>query len=271
MSDIDQLEHLAAKQKKADEMIAKLSAPLNIEDVQFMASKQLNDNECLVLAYKNARIDMRRLDEAVGHANWQREHKCVDGHWFCKVGVRIGGEWIWKEDAGSESNFEAEKGAASDSFKRACTNWGIGRELYDYPTIKVQGKAKNIYPQYWKWDAGYDDDGKIKWLRGMDGPKEMFTWPHDNLPVNVYQHNDTVRENWDDVHAIKEAIANEDWPTVVEYSDGMEAKVKHNLWLATTKGGLFTTAERNALHGNDVSRARNELNGKPTEELVENE
>ena len=85
---------------------------------------------------------MRRLDEAVGQSNWQREHKCVDGHWFCRVGIKIDGEWIWKEDAGSESNFEAEKGAASDSFKRACTNWGIGRELYDYPTIKVQGKAK---------------------------------------------------------------------------------------------------------------------------------
>ena len=139
-----EIEFNIVMQGRAKEMIAKLSAPLKIDDVQFMASKQLNDTECLVLAYKNARIDMRRLDEAVGQSNWQREHKCVDGHWFCRVGIKIDGEWIWKEDAGSESNFEAEKGAASDSFKRACFNWGIGRELYDYPTIKVQGKAKNI-------------------------------------------------------------------------------------------------------------------------------
>ena len=83
-----EIEFNIVMQGKSREMIAKLSAPLKIEDVQFMASKQLNDTECLVLAYKNARIDMRRLDEAVGQSNWQREHKCVDGHWFCRVGIR---------------------------------------------------------------------------------------------------------------------------------------------------------------------------------------
>jgi len=264
-----EIEYRAKLQQETDEMIAKLSAPLRIEDVQFMASKQLSDGQCLVLAYKNARIDQRRLDEAVGVGNWQREHKCVDGHWFCKVGIKIGGEWIYKEDAGEETNFHADKGAASDSFKRACFNWGIGRELYDYPTIMVPGIAKELYPQYWNWDADYDDAGKIKWLRGMDEAKEMFTWPHDNLPPSVYEHNDAVREYWDDVHAIKEAIENKDWPTVVEYSDGLEDTVKRKLWLATTKGGIFKTAERDALHGNDVSRARKVLRGEQhAEELV---
>ena len=266
-----EIEFNIVMQGRAKEMIAKLSAPLKIDDVQFMASKQLNDTECLVLAYKNARIDMRRLDEAVGQSNWQREHKCVDGHWFCRVGIKIDGEWIWKEDAGSESNFEAEKGAASDSFKRACTNWGIGRELYDYPTIKVQGKAKNIYPQYWKWEADYDDDGKIKWLRGMDGQKEMFTWPHENLPVNVFEHVKTVRDNWDDVHAIKEAIANQDFQTVAEYWYGTEDQIKHDLWLAPTKGGLFTTHEISVIKGDDVARARESITSETHVEEAVNE
>ena len=143
-----EIEFNIVMQGRAEEMIAKLSAPLRIEDVEFRVGSSYGGN-CRVLAYKNARVDMRRLDEAVGQSNWQREHKCVDGHWFCKVGIKIDGEWIWKEDAGSESNFEAEKGAASDSFKRACFNWGIGRELYDYPHIVIAGSKDALrLPNY---------------------------------------------------------------------------------------------------------------------------
>ena len=37
---------------------------------------------------------------------------------------------------------EKEKSQASDSFKRACFNWGIGRELYSAPFIWIPvGKA----------------------------------------------------------------------------------------------------------------------------------
>jgi hypothetical protein len=266
-----EIEFNIVMQQRADEMIDKLSAPLKIEDVQFMASKQLKNNQTLILAYKNARIDQRRLDESVGVGNWQREHKCVDGHWFCRVGIKIGNEWIWKEDAGEETNFHADKGAASDSFKRACFNWGIGRELYDYPTIMVSGTAKDLYPQYWKWEADYDNDGKIKWLRGMDGQKEMFTWPQANLPVNVFEHVKTVRDNWDDVHAIKEAIANQDFQTVAEYWYGTEDQIKHDLWLAPTKGGLFTTHEISVIKGDDVARARESITSETHLEEAVNE
>lgn len=96
------------------------------------------------LLYKNARVDMAILDETVGEAHWQRDHKEVKGNLFCGIGIRscivdehiqVGDEWIWKWDCGSESNTEKEKGEASDSFKRAGFNWGIGRELYTAPLI----------------------------------------------------------------------------------------------------------------------------------------
>ena len=82
-------------------------------------------NGLVLLLYKNARCDMNILDETVGVENWQREHYECKGNLFCRVGIKSdGGEWVWKADCGTESNTEAQKGEASDSFKRACFNFG---------------------------------------------------------------------------------------------------------------------------------------------------
>lgn len=90
-----------------------------------------------LLLYKDARCDMAILDETMGAANWQRRHYDCKGNLFCSVGIKCDSEWVWKDDCGSESNTEKEKGEASDSFKRACVNWGIGRELYTAPFIWI--------------------------------------------------------------------------------------------------------------------------------------
>ncbi len=92
-----------------------------------------------LLLYKDARCDMAILDETVGTLNWQREHYEVKGNMYCKVSIWDAEKnaWVWKSDCGTESNTEAQKGEASDSFKRACVNWGIGRELYTSPFIWV--------------------------------------------------------------------------------------------------------------------------------------
>ena len=101
----------------------------------------VNETGCSLLLYKNARCDMNILDETVGAGKWQRRHYECKGNLFCSVGIFNGTEWIWKDDCGSESNAEKEKGEASDSFKRACVNWGIGRELYTAPRIWLTFKA----------------------------------------------------------------------------------------------------------------------------------
>jgi len=90
-----------------------------------------------LLLYKDARVDMDILDETVGSNCWQRKHYEVKGNMYCSVGIKCDNEWVWKDDCGTESNTEKEKGEASDSFKRACVNWGIGRELYSSPKIMV--------------------------------------------------------------------------------------------------------------------------------------
>lgn len=104
-----------------------------------------------LLLYKNARTDMDILDETVGQANWQNrfyEHK---GILFCSLGINVHYKeplkdpcWIWKDDAGTESNTEAEKGNASDARKRAGFAWGIGRELYTSPVIKIRTSDCNL-------------------------------------------------------------------------------------------------------------------------------
>ena len=97
-----------------------------------------------LLLYKNARVDMDILDETVGKENWQREHKRDNANCVVSIYDDVKKEWVSKEDTGTESFSEAQKGLASDSFKRACVNWGIGRELYTAPVIFLYGKADSL-------------------------------------------------------------------------------------------------------------------------------
>ena len=101
--------------------------------------QQVKTNGCVLLLYKDARCDMRILDEVFGIDGWEREHQVVNGNLYCTVRVwsEKRNQWISKQDVGTESNTEKQKGEASDSFKRACFNIGIGRELYSAPFIWI--------------------------------------------------------------------------------------------------------------------------------------
>ena len=151
-----------------------------------MRPLQANEIECRVgystakgaslLLYKDARVDMRMLDEIYGPTNWERYHEVVNGNLFCTVRVWDSekGCWVSKQDVGTESNTEKEKGEASDSFKRACFNWGIGRELYTAPFIWVtltdadmtNGK---ITTKFFCREIGYNENREINHLVIVDG------------------------------------------------------------------------------------------------------
>lgn len=132
----------------------------------------VTDSGVSLLMYKDARVDMRLLDEFVGPMNWKREHELINGNLFCTVSIRdkSTGEWVSKQDVGVESYTEKEKGQASDAFKRACFNWGIGRELYTCPFVwitlsrdewKVGTNGKKYpKPQFFVKDIQYQD-GKV--------------------------------------------------------------------------------------------------------------
>lgn len=119
---------------------------LSKDDIEIRVG-QAKENGCSLLLYKNARVDMQILDETVGAENWQRHHYECKGNLFCTVSINVNYDdsnvpekWVNKSDCGTESNTEAEKGESSDSFKRACVNWGIGRELYTSPFIWIDKK-----------------------------------------------------------------------------------------------------------------------------------
>lgn len=128
--------------------------PLQAQDIEVRVGGVYKSGVTFLL-YKNARVDMAILDESVGEFNWQRDHKEVKGNLYCGIGIfdERKEEWVWKWDCGTESYTEKEKGEASDSFKRAGFNWGIGRELYTAPMIylpcatdlKQSGKGYEVH------------------------------------------------------------------------------------------------------------------------------
>ena len=148
-------------------------------------SENKNGVGAVVLLYKDARVDMNILDETVGAMNWKRSHELIGDRLYCTISIRDeNGEWVSKQDVGTESNTEKEKGQASDSFKRAGFNWGIGRELYSAPFIYIKlrndevfkdknGKLKT-YSKFKVFDIEYDENKNISLLVIGDNDDERF-------------------------------------------------------------------------------------------------
>lgn len=111
---------------------------LRPEEIELRVSN-ITEKGCLIVPYINARCAMRILDETFGNYNWQKTYKSIDGKLICSLSLysKERDQWITKEDVGTESTYEKDKGAASDAFKRACVCWGMGRELYTSPAIYI--------------------------------------------------------------------------------------------------------------------------------------
>lgn len=152
----------------------------------------------ILLLYKDARADMNILDETVGAMNWKREHtrdnqNCIVSLWNKEIN-----QWISKEDTGTESNTEKEKGLASDSFKRACFNWGIGRELYttglvwvnaDKINITERNGKKTTYDKFSVKEIDYDEHGNINLLRIYNENKKIICFEKVNNANNLKEYN----------------------------------------------------------------------------------
>ena len=115
----------------------------------------VKQNGCSLLLFKDARCDMKILDETFGIMGWQRKHELINNNLFCTISVWDTDKqmWISKQDVGVESYTEKEKGQASDSFKRACFNLGIGRELYTAPFIWISLNSNEIIENKGKYNV----------------------------------------------------------------------------------------------------------------------
>lgn len=179
-----------------------LNTPLPIESIDFRIQSINKGGYATILAYKDARVDMNRLDAVYGPGFWQKKYETIDGNLYCSVGVwnKELNQWIWVQDVGTESFTEKEKGQASDAFKRACFNLGIGRELYEYPLIQVKlnqnefalenGKARQTYElklRDWKWQSDFKDN-KIVMLKAVDEKgNQRFLWKDGQVPASPQQ------------------------------------------------------------------------------------
>ena len=168
-----------------------LQEPLKAHEIDFRVQSINKGGFATILAYKDARVDMNRLNKSFGIGGWQRKHEEISGRLYCSVGIwnKEIGQWCWVQDVGTESNTEKEKGQASDSFKRACFNLGIGIELYDYPVIQVKlmdnewelsnNKPKqtwNLKLKEWRWVVQHEN-GVLTFVGAKDqNNKQRFVW-----------------------------------------------------------------------------------------------
>ena len=154
--------------------------------------QSVKEKGLILLLYKDARADQRILDESVGNMNWQRHHTRDNKNCIVSIWDTEKKQWIEKEDTGVESNTEKEKGLASDSFKRACFNWGIGRELYTSPFIWVNAKDTGInivgkngkftcYDKFEVEKITYDEKGNIDGLsiKKVNGKRVFVQTPKE--------------------------------------------------------------------------------------------
>lgn len=188
---------------------------------------QVSAKGCSLLLYKTARVDRAILDETYGDL-WQNDFKVIDGKMYGGIGIynQELKQWLWRWDCGTESNQDAEKGQASDCFKRAGFKWGIGVELYTAPFIFVSvdtikdsyasDKAKkevyrlaNKYAKFFVKNIGYsesgtindltivDDDGKVVYKLGKKAEKPQAKLTKDD--VSYY----TTLYKIDDIDSVK--------------------------------------------------------------------
>ena len=246
---------------------------LSKEDIEVRVAQTLAGNNKVrvnLLLYKNARVDMKIMDELFTPMGWKRTHKLIGDRLYCCVEVYNPEtkEWICKEDVGVESNTEAEKGQASDSFKRACVNWGIGRELYTAPKISIElneneyTKDQNSRIKVWAYfsvkSIGYDS--KTRTITSLE--------IQDKYGNVRFSMNGSVQQSQSEpsqaVKARRAAKANSPapaayqpmseemyWKIVAAYAQGKTTKTGGDYkmtWIATTHAG----AEQIAKFDNDV-------------------
>lgn len=155
----------------------------------------VNEKGVSLLLFKDARVDQKILDETFTPFGWKRSHQLIDGSLYCTVEVwdKEKGQWISKQDVGTMSYSEKEKGQASDSFKRACFNWGLGRELYTAPFIWVpaekvkitekEGRRYSCNERFSVRSIAYNDDREICSLSIVDSAgKEVYSMSEKSQP-----------------------------------------------------------------------------------------
>ena len=223
--------------------------PLRADEVELRVST-CNANGFSLLLYKDARCDQNILDETVGAMNWQRHHSRENANCTVSIWDTDKEQWIEKEDTGTESFTEKEKGLASDSYKRDCFNWGIGRELYTAPFIWISGNVEQRNNKYVPAKA-YDRKLRIADLATVDGViaklvikdntgKAVFSYGVSTVP----QEPAKMSESWEDAKNRLLELADMKGVPVEEVLKMARVSALEELDVKRLEGGIAWLAEQ---------------------------
>ena len=218
-----------------------------------------------LLLYKNARVDANILDETVGAFNWQSKYYQVKNTMVCSVGIynEEKQEWVWKDNGGDDdTQMEQVKAELSDAFKRACFNWGLGRELYYSPKIWVNATSDNTkYSRYVVKQIEYDTkkritrlviiNDKTKEVVFLYGDKEKVAQNGEKAPKNASQ----------DQSETKGSIDKQDLKLIQAYISAFDSEERRKSfydWLDQK----FNTMNVETLTENQGKYVLNALNGR---------
>jgi hypothetical protein len=161
----------------------RLSAPFPVDAIHWRAQTLNREGtSALALAYIDARDVMDRLDAVAGPADWATTYEeTPKGRVFCRLSLRIDGEWVMKTDGAGATDVEGEKGAISDALKRAAVSWGIGRYLYDIGNV-------------WAPCESYDASGKKRWSKWQPQADKVFATALAKVGKPTGPISDTTRD-----------------------------------------------------------------------------
>jgi len=140
------------------QLMTKLTAPIPPDEIELRIGQISHPKGFSLLAYKNSRIDVNRLNTVFG-ARWKNKYKYdTKNNLVCGISIYDHElqQWVTRWDVGNPTQGEhASKGEHSDSLKRAGFRWGIGTELYDMPFLWIslsesdfiKGKNGKFYPK----------------------------------------------------------------------------------------------------------------------------
>ena len=219
---------------------------LTKDDIELRIGQMNQDKtKASLLLYQDARCGLKYLDQVVGVGNWQKRYYEVRGLVICSLGIydEETKQFIWKDDTGSSGTIEEEKSIVSDSFKRCCVCWGLGRELYSAPNIWVNVSSK--YDKFYVKEIGYDENREINRLVITDNKgNEVYSYGVGaksgyNKPKTTEKPNVTLNEVSASVNSMEDTpLDNDDMKVIKGYYASLvdTKKEQFSAWLFNAVG-----------------------------------
>jgi len=199
----------------SESIFKQLSKPFPAEDIEWRIGRAGKKKDgriwALALAYIDARAVMDRLDAVFGPDNWQDSYRKEGDAYICKLSLRIGDEWISKEDAADSTDIEAVKGGVSGALKRAAVKWGLGRYLYNLTEsfVEIADKGGNgaRYGKLSQQDGGTP----FYWH-----PPKLAAWA---LPSEVDQNEVVKEKTLEKKEELKKEMGRTATPKIIKHED----------------------------------------------------